>query len=311
MPPTAPRPIDAVATVLMVGLTFTWGFNQVAAKVSTEGFSPVFLTFARSLIGLAMILLWCRLRGIRLLERDGTLLPGILAGAAFGIEFALIFLGLDYTTAVRATLMVNTMPFFVAIGAHLFLGERLTAARLAGLVLAFSGVALVLSDDLSLPSPEALKGDLMCLAGGLLWAVSTLVIKGSRLRAAPAEKTLAYQLVMAAVVAVPLMPFAGPLVREPTALATASLLFQGVFVVGITYTVWFTMMRIYPASGLTSFAFLTPVFGVISGGLLLGEPLSPKVIGALVLIATGLVLVNVTVRRGRGDAATNPPSARR
>jgi drug/metabolite transporter (DMT)-like permease len=269
----------------------------VAAKVSTEGFSPLFLTFARSLIGLAMILLWCHLRGVRLTERDGTIVPGVLAGAGFGLEFVLIYFGLDLTTAVRGTLMINTMPFFVAIGAHLVLGERLTAMKLAGLALAFCGVALVLGDELSLPSPEAIAGDLMCLAGGLLWAVTTLIIKGTRLAGAPGEKTLAYQLVMGALVAVPLMPFGGPVVREVAALPVASLLFQGMFVVGLTYTVWFTMMRVYPASGLTSFAFLSPVFGVLCGGVLLGEPLSWRIIGALALIAAGLSLVNIPARR--------------
>jgi len=297
----AQRPIDAAAAVLMVGLTFTWGLNQVAAKVSTEGFSPLFLTFARSLIGLAMILLWCRLRGIRLTARDGTLVPGLLAGTFFGLEFVLIYFGLDLTTAVRGTLMVNTMPFFVAIGAHLVLGERLTVVKLAGLVLAFSGVALVLGDELSLPTPDAIRGDLMCLAGGFLWALTTLIIKGTRLREAPGEKTLAYQLLMGAVVAVPLMPFGGPVVREVAALPIASLLFQGMFVVGVTYTVWFTMMRTYPASGLTSFAFLSPVFGVVCGGLLLGEPLSWRIAGALALIAAGILLVNATGRWRAGS----------
>jgi len=296
----AQRPMDAVAAVVMVALTFTWGFNQVAAKVSTEGYSPIFLTMARSLIGLCVILLWCRLRGIRLFERDGTLVPGVLAGVAFGIEFVLIYVGLDFTTAARGTLMVNTMPFFVAIGAHLFLGERLSPMKFAGLVAAFGGVALVLSDELSMPSPGALRGDLLCLLGGLFWAVSTLVIKGSRLRDAPAEKTLAYQLVLGALVALPLLPFGGPLVREVSALATVSLLFQGAFVVGVTYLVWFMLMRTYPATGLTSFAFLSPVFGVVCGGLLLGEPLSPRIFGALALICAGLVLVNVPRRRPPG-----------
>lgn len=291
------RQIDAVAAAGMLALTFTWGFNQVAAKVSTEGYNPVFLTMARSLIGLAVVLLWCHLRGIRLFERDGTLVAGAFTGAFFGIEFALIFFGLDYTSAARGTLMVNTMPFFVALGAHLLLGERLTAQKLCGLVLAFSGVALVLSDKLSLPSPDAIAGDLLCLAGGLFWAASTLVIKATRLRDAPAEKTLAYQLVMGAAIAVPLLPFAGPVIREVSALATASLIFQGVFVVGVTYLVWFVMLRTYPATGLTSFAFLSPVFGVLCGGLLLGEPLSLRIFAALALISAGLLLVNVPVRR--------------
>ncbi|MEM8552694.1 MAG: DMT family transporter [Pseudomonadota bacterium] len=281
----------------MVMLTFTWGVGQVAAKVSTEGFSPVFLTMARSAIGLLVILLWCAVRRISLFERDGTLGAGFLAGALFGLEFVLIFLGLNFTTAARATLMINTMPFFVLIGAHFVLGERITLRRLSGVGLAFLGVGLVLSDDLSAPGDGVLIGDLLCLAGGAAWAATTLVIKGSRLSQVRGEKTLAYQLAISALVMVPFLPLAGPMLRELSALATGALLFQGILVVGVTYLIWFTMIRTYSATGLSSFAFLSPVFGVLAGGILLGEPLSIRIFGALVLIAVGLVLVNRTGRR--------------
>lgn len=290
--------VDAFAAGLMVALTFIWGFNQVAVKVSTDGYSAVFLTAARSGIGLLVVLVWCQIRGVRLFERDGTLWPGLLAGALFGLEFVLIFLGMSMTSAARGALMINTMPFFVALGGHFLLGERLTVTKLAGLVLAFAGVALVFSDDLSRPGPDAIWGDLLCFAGGIAWAATMLVIKGSRLRRARGEKTLLYQLAVSAVVMLPLMPFAGPMIASPTTLATASLLFQGVFVVGMTYAMWFWLVQAYPATGLSSFTFLSPVFGVLCGGVLLGEPLSGWIFGALGLIAAGLVLVN---RVGRGS----------
>jgi drug/metabolite transporter (DMT)-like permease len=288
--------VDAAATLIMVVLTFTWGFNQVLAKLSTEGFSPLFLTAARSAIGLLVVVLWCRARGIKLFERDGTLKPGLLAGSFFALEFALIFVGLDFTTASRAALMINTMPFFVAVGGHFLLGERLTATMLAGLVAAFAGVALVLSGGGAGASSGVLHheilGDVLCVLGGAAWGATMLVIKGSRLRTAPGEKTLLYQLLVSSVATLPLLPFAGPVVRDVTWLATASLLFQGVVVVGVTYVVWFSLLRRYPATGLSSFTFLTPVFGVLCGAVALGEPVTWRVVGALGLVVVGLVLVN-------------------
>lgn len=284
--------VDAAAVAIMLFLTFSWGLNGVAAKLSGVGYSPVFLTLARSAIAAALVFGWCRLRGIPLFNRDGTLWPGALAGLLFGAEFIVIYFGLDHTSAGRSALMVNTMPFWVLLGAHLFLGERMSGRKVLGSVLAFAGVALVFSDQLSLPGPGALFGDLLSLLGGALWGATTIVIKRSRLATASAEKLLLYQLSVSAVMCVPLLALAGPALRDPTPLATFALLFQGVFVVAFTYLIWFWLMRRYPAAGLASFAFLTPAFGVLLGGLLLDEPLSLRIGLALALIAAGLVIVN-------------------
>jgi drug/metabolite transporter (DMT)-like permease len=227
--------IDAFAAGTMLLLTFSWGLNQVLIKVSNAGYNPVFLTFGRSALAALLIYGWCRWRGIRIFDRDGTLGAGILAGVLFGAEFVLIFFGLDYTTAARGALMINTMPFWVLIGAHFWLGERITLTKFAGLVLAFAGVALVFSDKLSLPDASAIRGDLMLLGAGILWAATTIVIKGSRLATASPEKTLLYQLAVSAVFALPLIPLAGPIVREVDLLATASFLAQAVYIVAFTY----------------------------------------------------------------------------
>lgn len=296
--PETERPaLDAFAVAMMVMLTFSWGLNQVAIKVSNVGYNPVFTVVVRSALAGLLVFLWCCWRAIPLFRRDGTLLPGIAVGALFGLEFVLMFVGLDYTSAARSALMINTMPFWVLIGGHFLLGERFTLVKLGGLAVAFGGVALIFSDELSLPGPKAIVGDMLCLAAGVLWAAITLIVKATRLSQASAEKTLLYQLAVSALVVAPFVPFAGPALRDVTAIATASVVFQAAYVVAFTFVLWFWLMRRYPASGLSSFAFLTPAFGVILGGLLLGEPLSPRIFAALALIAVGLLLVNRPVRR--------------
>lgn len=284
--------IDGFAAGMMVFLTLVWGTNQITIKLANQGYDPVFLTIVRSAIACMLVYGWCVVRGIRLFERDGTLVSGIVAGLLFGSEFVLMFVALDYTTAARGTLMINTMPFWVLIGAHFLLGERMAPSGFAGLLLAFGGVALVLSDSLSLPGPEALLGDAMLILAGLLWGATTIVIRRSALATASPEKTLLYQLVVSSLVLLPLLAFSGPLIRDPDWLSTASLLYQAVFIVAFTYLLWFWMVRRYPAAGLSSFTFLSPVFGVIGGGLLLGEPLSWRIFVALGMVAAGLLMVN-------------------
>lgn len=284
--------VDTFAVAVMIGLTFAWGFNGVAAKVSNTGFNPIFISVARSAIAGLLIFLWCRARNIPLFQKDGTLPAGLLAGFLFGAEFILIFFGFEFTSVARSSLMVNTMPFWVLLGAHFLLGERMTLPKLGGIVLAFAGVVVIFSDKLSAPGPNAWIGDLMTLGAGLLWAATTLVIKKSRLATTSAEKLLIYQLAVSAVMTAPLLLIAGPVFRQVSALNVSALLFQAVFVVAFTYLIWFWLMRRYPAAGLASFAFLTPAFSVLLGGLLLNEPLTWKIGLALALIAGGLIIVN-------------------
>jgi drug/metabolite transporter (DMT)-like permease len=284
--------MDAFASLMMIGLTLVWGTNQVTIKLANAGYDPVFLTILRAAIAGVLVFAWCRIRNIPLFNRDGTLWPGLFVGFLFGAEFILIFIALDYTTATRGVLMLNTMPFWVLLGAHFLLGERMTLSGLSGLAMAFAGVALVFSDELSVPGPGGIWGDLMMVAAGALWGATTIVIKRSRLAGASAEKTLLYQLAVSVAMALPLLPFTGPLLREPSLISTGALLFQAIFVVAFTYLLWFWLMRRYPAAGLSSFTFLSPVFGVLAGGLLLGEPLSWKIFVALALIAVGLAIVN-------------------
>ncbi len=284
--------LDAFAVAMMIGLTFTWGFSNIATKVANTGFNPIFVSIARSAIAVVLIILWSRWRRISLFVNDGTLWPGLVAGVLFGLQFVLLFVGLEFTSVARSVLLANSMPFFVLIGGHFVLGEKMDTRKVIGLVLAFAGVAVIFGDRLSLPGPDAWIGDLMSLAAGVLWAVTTLVIKKSRLRNSSSEKVLVYQLGTSLPLSMLLLPLAGPVVREPTFLSIGAIIFQAVFITTVAFLAWFAMVRRYPASALSSFIFLTPAFGVVQGNMLLGEPLSPSLFLSLGLIAAGLVVVN-------------------
>jgi drug/metabolite transporter (DMT)-like permease len=288
------RPLDPAATALIVALCLSWGFNQVAIKLSLPDIPPLLQATFRSTFGALIVVAWARSRGVRLMDPDGTLVPGIAAGLLFALEFILVFRGLIWTDASRASLFIYTAPFFVVIGSRWLLpGDHFDRWQWLGLLLSFAGMVVAIGVPVLGGDARALAGDLMLLGAGAAWGATTLVIKASSLARASYEKTLLYQLIVSAPVLALCAELAGERIgAPPSALAMGSLLYQTFWVVGFTYLAWFALVLRYSASRLSAFTFLTPIFGVAAGHLVLGEPLTPGFALAVALVAAGLVLVN-------------------
>lgn len=288
------RPLDAAAAAIVVVLCLSWGFNQVATKLAIHDIPPLLQGTIRSAVAALIVAGWCRLRGISMFARDGTLLPGLAAGFFFGLEFIFIFQGLSYTTALRATLFIYLAPFFVVLGGRVFLpADKFRASQWFGLLLSFAGMIVAFGLPTPALDPRQAIGDLMMVVAAVFWAITTLTIKASALNRAPAEKVMLYQLV----VSVPLLGLAALLFGErimamPSTLAIGALAYQTVWVVSVTFVIWFALIARYSANRLSVFTFLTPLFGVGAGHFVLGEPLTPAFGAAVALVAAGLVLVN-------------------
>jgi drug/metabolite transporter (DMT)-like permease len=286
--------LGALPVALLLVCCLVWGLNQVAIKVSGAGVSPLMGAGLRSLVAAGLLWLWCRARGEPLLRRDGTGAFGLLIGLMFAGEVALIYWGLAYTTASRSVIFLYSAPFFVALGAHRYIpGEHLTRGRIAGLVLAFAGLCLASADALYLPSRRELLGDALELTAGLLWGATTVVVKkGGRMPLSP-PRMLFYQVAVSSVVLIGAsVALREPGVVAPTAAVLAALAYQAVIVAFASYLAWFWLLRRYPASDLAPFLFWTPLFGVLAGWLLLGDPLSGTLGAAAGLVALGIYLVN-------------------
>jgi drug/metabolite transporter (DMT)-like permease len=272
----------------------SWGFNNVAIKLAIHDIPPLIQSAARSAIAALLVGAWSQARGIPLLQRDGTLGAGILAGLLFALEFLLIYRGLVWTTATRGVLFLYLAPFFVVIGSRwLIPGDHFHLSQWLGLSLSFIGIVIAFG----LPTPAAdsrqVLGDLMLVGGAAAWAATTLIIKASALNRISAEKTLLYQLVVSA----PLLGLGAILFGErmngsPSAVALGAFAYQTIYVVSITFTIWFMLVVRYSAARLSVFTFLAPLFGVAAGHLVLGEPLTPAFAVAVALVAAGLLLVN-------------------
>jgi drug/metabolite transporter (DMT)-like permease len=286
--------LDAAAILLMVLICACWGLNQVAIKLANAGISPMLQAGIRSLGAALLLWAWSGHRGVALLQRDGSLGLGILIGLLFGGEFILLYWSLVFTAASRAVLFLYTAPFIVALGAHLFVpGETLRPRQVLGLASAFAGTALAFGDALRFPSYRELLGDGMAFMAAVLWGATTVVVKASRLARISPHKTLFYQLGISALFLPALSWAAGERgVVAPTPLVLAMLAYQIVVVAFVSYLTWFWLIARYPAGRLAAFSFLTPLFGLVAGAVLLGEPVSAALAAALVLVGIGIYLVN-------------------
>ncbi len=292
------RPLDAAAVSWMVLLCLVWGVGHSAAKIAAEGISLVLQSGLRSLVASVLLLGWARWQGIALYERDGTLVPGLWAGLLFGAEFLFIFGGLAYTDAARMAVFVYLAPCLTALGLHALVPqERLGALQWTGVAIAFAGVALAFADGFA-TARETWFGDLCGVVAAALWAATTVVIRASRLARASATKTLFYQLVVSG----PALVAASVLMGEPgitalTPVVLAAFAYQCAVVAFASFLVWFWLLRRYFAARLSVFTFLTPLFGMAAGVVLLGEPFTPRFAAAALLVGAGIFFVNLRTAR--------------
>jgi drug/metabolite transporter (DMT)-like permease len=291
--PSAGRALSPGAVAVMLMLCLSWGFNQIAVKLALPDIPPMLQAMIRSAGALPVLLTIGWLRGVKFFERDGTLGAGLFAGLLFGIEFVLIYRGLLLTSASRAVVFLYTAPFFVALGSYFFLGERLRASQWSGLGLSFAGVALAIGVPQANVDANVLLGDLLVVGGGALWAATTLIVKGTALLKTPAEKGLGYQVALS----IPILGFAAWLSGEtishfPGPLALSLMAYQAVWVVGLTFLLWFALVKTYSASKLSAFSFFTPLFGVVASYFIMHDKLTLAFGAAALLVIAGLYLVN-------------------
>lgn len=287
--------LDGLAVSVLLACCLFWGFQQILIKTTVPEVPPLWQAALRFAGATVLLWVWCAVRGVPLFGRDGTLRGGLLAGVLFAAEFCCIYLGLRDTTASRLTVFLYTSPFVVALLMPRFVpSERLGAVQWVGLVIAFGAVAVAFGEGFrGDTSARQLRGDALALAAGTLWGLTTLVIRASRLGSASAEKILFYQVAVTAVVA-PLLSLAWGehWSLQYSAYAWGSIALQTAIGAFASYLAWMWLLRYYPATQLSSFTFLTPVFALAFGVALLDEPLTLQLVLALAAVAAGIVLVN-------------------
>jgi drug/metabolite transporter (DMT)-like permease len=289
-------PPGPAAFGLMVLLCAIWGMQQVAIKVAAAGISPILQAGLRSGVAAVLVFAWAHWRGISLSAHDNSLRPGLFAGLLFALEFVFIFVGIDHTTVSRMVVFLYTAPCFTVLGLHFFVpGERMGWRQAAGVLLAFAGLVLAFVDKASGGTP---LGDAFGVLAALFWAATTVLIRATALAKVTATKVLLYQLAVSAAVMFPLSWLVGE--RGITALSATTLwamAYQIVMVAFVSYLAWFWLLTRYLAGRLLVFSFLTPLFGVWFGMLLMDDQPSLHFFIAAAMVVAGIVLVNLPARK--------------
>jgi drug/metabolite transporter (DMT)-like permease len=287
--------LDTFAITVLVACCAFWGFQQILIKFAGREIPPLWQASVRMAGATALLWLWCQLRGVKLFHRDGSLRGGLVVGLLFAAEFCLIYLGLQHTSASRLTVFLYTSPFWVAVLLPRFVpSEKLRTIQWIGLVIAFGAVGIAFSEAfLHGSAPGQWKGDAMGLAAGMFWGLTTLAIRTTKVATIQAEKSLFYQLSVTALVCPVLSLVLGETWSfDYSALAWGSVFLQTAVGAFASYLAWMWMLRHYPATQMSTFTFLTPLFALVFGVVLLGEPLTLQLVLALVGVAAGIVLVS-------------------
>ena len=281
------------AVLVSIVIHSLWGGNPVAVKFSLVAFPPLTTAFLRFAIGIACIALWARWRGVRLLPEKGEWGALWITALLFAVQIASMNVGFDLTSGAMGSVLIATNPLFAAMFAHfLIAGDRMTAARALGLFVAMAGTSLVLlgDADVAVLDPGA-AGNWIVLSSAVMLGLR-LALSARFVRRIDPTRVVMWQMVLS----LPMFG-AGALLFEEIAwdrigpAPIAGLLFQGVVIAGIGFTVSYHLMKRYTPSVMMSFNFVSPIAGVSFAAWLLGDRIGPLLLVGMALVAVGLYLV--------------------
>jgi len=210
---------------------------------------------------------------------------------------SLFNLGISKSNASRAALIANLLPFWVLFLAHFFIpGDRITRRKFFGILLGFGGVALMFAEKKGVAADFRI-GDIIILGATLIWAGSVIYLKRIIGAFSPFQVTF-YSMFFS----VPVFFLEAALCDRHMILKLdykiiGALLYQSLITATFGFVTWNTLLKRYGAVALHSFIFIMPIAGVVLGGLVLGEPITSRLVMALVLIVAGILIVHLKPRK--------------
>ena len=279
-------------------LVLFWGSAFAVVKVGLDFSPPVLFAGLRSLLGgLAMVAVAFLWGGSPNLRRDW---PVFLLLALFNV---VVFIGLQtyailHLPSGSAAVLVYLQPILVGLLAWLILGEPLTAAKLAGLLLGFSGIVAVSAGSFSGDAISPL-GVAFGAGSALSWALGTVFFKKYEVRVS----TL-WAVAVPFLVGGVMLTALGLVVESWAEISwtggfVASILYSSLVGISAAWVIWFALVRAGEASRVAAFIFAVPLTAVLVGVVFLDEPLGFALLIGAVLVVCGIYLVNRMPRRSK------------
>ncbi len=281
-----------LAVLLTAGLCTLFGANAVAIKISLTGLGVFTTAGLRFSIAAVAIFLWARITGRSFNIKKGQMRQLLIITLVFIVQLSLFYLGLSKSNASRGTLLVNLQPFFTLFLAHYFIpGDRMTFRKVLGILMGFAGVVFVFLERKGVAT-DFHAGDLLILAAAFLWSCSAVYTKRIIHAFVPFHLVFYPMMFSAPFFIIEGFLWDNQMIFGVNAIVFYALLYQGLITASLCFVVWISLLQKYGAVSMHSFIFIMPVAGVLLGGLVLGEPITAKILIALLLIVSGILVVH-------------------
>ena len=278
-------------------LCVIFGSNAVAIKFSFSGIG-VFTTAAiRFSIAALAIFLWARVTGQTIALKKGQLHQVLILAALFAVQLSMFYFGLSKSNASRGTLIANLVPFWILFLAHFFIpGDRITPRKFMGILLGFAGVVFMFAEKKGITA-DFRTGELIILSATFIWSSSVIYIKRIISAFSPFQVILYPMVFSVPVFLLEALLWDAPMISKLDLKIIGAVLYQGLVTAAFGFVAWNTLLQKYGAVALHSFIFIMPIAGVALGGLVLGEPITAKLLIALALIVAGILVVHLKPRK--------------
>jgi len=286
------RSLDLKGAALALLLAILWGANPVAIKLGLPDVAPLQMALLRFAVSAAVISAYALASGRPdvFVIRPAEAKPIWSLGLLFVLQIALMNVGLERTTAAHGAIVLNSYAIHTVVLAHFMIpGDRLTQRKLAGVVVAYSGVIILFGRGFT-TSSGTLLGDLIVGLSALLLGERVVYIAKTVQRVDPVRLML-YQSVIGSVgfFLISLVLESGRPIRWTSTLIV-SIFFQGVIIGGFNFVMNARLLQIYRPSALATVALTTPIWGVLIAAAIAGEGLAPDLVVSALLVVAGIAL---------------------
>jgi len=275
-------------------LCLIWGSTWLFIKLGLEDLPPLTFAGIRFLIASLILLALLKIRGQSLPKsrRDWMLLATV-GVMAFSLNYGLLFWGEQYISSGLAALLQATAPAFGLVIAHFYLpGEKMTAAKIVGVLVGVVGVGVIFSSQLSIAGPQALAGSLALLLSAVFVAYSNVIVKAYCRHLEPtvlAAGQMVCGLVLLLLIGIPLE--GNPLKFHWTPMALVALLYLAIVGSVIAFILYYWLMKNMDVTKTLLIALVTPVVAVTLGMIVLKETLEWRTLAGGMMIISGIGLI--------------------